>query len=122
MKRIPWYRSAWWLLLAGCCGWSSGAGQVIDPDNCWTCYDTRLHFVAGAAIDQAAAVAFKKPWQRVLVTAAIGAAYEAGQEAIARDAGVRGRGFGFGLKDLAADVLGALAREWVWSTIKKRRR
>lgn len=98
------------LLLSLCCVGIAG-GQVIDRDTCWTCRDSFEHFVGGAAVDQAAAIVWRKPWQRVTATAAIGVTFEIGQW----DAGG-----GIGLKDIACDIAGALAREAVWALIKRR--
>jgi hypothetical protein len=103
-------RSLW--LIAGllCAATSAGTAQQIDPDWCLTCRDSREHFAAGAGIDVAARIVLPRTrvWQRVLVVTAIGAAYEAGQ---ADAPGPRGRGYGFGPKDLLLDVAGALVTE-----------
>ncbi len=94
--------------------------QHIDPDWCWTCADSRQHFVAGAGIDVAAHIILPQThaWQRVLVTCTIGAAYEFGQEN--RSDG-SGPGYGFGPKDLALDCAGAATAELVWGLFRHHR-
>jgi hypothetical protein len=91
------------------------AAQRIDPDWCLTCKDSRLHFVAGAAVGVGARLVLPKakPWQRILVTATIGLAYELGQEGVARNEGLAGRGYGIGPKDLLLDVAGATLVELI---------
>lgn len=97
-----------------------GAAQFLDPDSCWTCPDSREHFAAGAALDLAARVPFRKAWQRVTATAVIGAVWEAAQWDAARGTDNAGKpGYGFSLKDLACDVAGALAVEGVALILKK---
>ena len=94
----------------------------LDPDTCWTCRDSREHFASGAALDVAAHLVLPrtKAWQRVVVVFALGAAYEAGQADIVRYTPYSGtRGFGFGLKDLALDVAGALVAEALWTSVKR---
>lgn len=108
------------LLVAAALALAPGAaraqGFTFDPDRCFTCRDSREHAAAGAAIDVAAQVVGwpKKPWQRVALVAAIGAVYEVGEEEGTRGTEYAGQpGYGFGLKDLACDVAGALVAELV---------
>lgn len=83
--------------------------QHIDPDWCLTCRDSQEHFAAGAGIQAATLLVFPRAglWRRLAITASIGAAYELGQVESAE----RGRGYGFGLKDLLCDLAGALVVE-----------
>lgn len=91
---------------------SQAEAQWLDPDSCWTCVDTREHFVGGAAVAIASRPVLKKAWQRVAATAVLGAVYEAGQWDAHRADGLNGqRGYGFGPKDLVADVAGAVVSE-----------
>lgn len=65
--------------------------------------DKLQHFVAGAGIEVVGKIIIPeaKPWQRVLVTTTIGAAYELGQSERDR----------FDVWDLTADFLGAIVIE-----------
>ena len=92
------------------------AAQRIDPDWCLTCRDSQEHFVAGAGVGIGARLILPKakPWQRILVTATIGLAYELGQEGVARNERLAGRGYGVGPKDLLLDLAGAVLVELVW--------
>jgi hypothetical protein len=96
----------------------SGAAQLLDPDTCWSCRDTYAHAVAGAGINLAVRSGIiaeswrTSPVKRVGLVLLIGAAYEGVETLAAWENGQLGeRGFGFGLKDLAADVAGALVVE-----------
>ena len=87
---------------------------VFDPDRCVTCTDTRDHALAGAGIDAGLQVVAAKfsPLARAGLVFVVGAAYEFGQESLVReDVRTRGPGYGFGVKDLLADVVGALVAE-----------
>ena len=96
--------------------------QHLDPDWCWTCVDSRQHFAAGVGIDVAAHILLPQThvWQRMLVTCAIGAAYEAGQAESGRNAS--GPGYGFGPKDLVLDCAGAATAELAWGLFHHRHR
>jgi hypothetical protein len=96
------------------------SAQRIDPDWCLTCRDSQEHFVAGAAVGVGARLILPqaKPWQRILVTATIGLAYELGQEGVARNERLQGRGYGIGPKDLLLDVAGAVLVELVWKRVR----
>ena len=101
------------------CGGTSQA-QRLDPDHCWTCNDSREHFAAGAAIDLAAHLIPKThAWQRVGLTCAIAAVWEAGQMDAAWRAHQSGPGYGFGLKDLAVGCAGAATSEAVLSFLTR---
>ena len=93
--------------------------QRLDPDTCLTCVDSRQHFAAGAGIDLASRLVAKRAWQRVAIVVAVGAAYEAGQMSAAADAGLKGPGYGFGLKDLALDAAGAVVAEGIVWLVRK---
>lgn len=82
--------------------------QRLDPDWCWGCRDSWEHVAAGAGVGVAAnwVLPRARPWQRVVVVAAVGAAYEFGQESA---------GGVFGPKDLICDVAGAVVVEVVAS-------
>lgn len=69
-------------------------------------WDKAEHFAAGAGINVAGLMILPKtkPWQRVLVTTTIGAAYELGQSERDR----------FDVWDLTADFLGAIVVEAIW--------
>jgi len=96
--------------------------QVLDPDYCWTCLDSRQHFAAGVVLDIAARGPYvakdwnNKAWKRVLLVAGVGATYEVMQYYEARQTGHLGQpGYGFGPKDLALDVAGAITTElFIW--------
>ena len=98
--------------------------QWLDPDDCWSCLDKRLHFVAGAAID----VAVRGPWitkswrnsalKRIMLTCAVGAAYEGVQMVEAWAENNSGPGYGFSPLDLAATCSGALGMEITVAAVK----
>lgn len=96
------------------------AAQFLDPDNCWTCADSRMHFAGGAVLDfgiNALPYRWRKGWgdkaiKRVAVVTIAGAIFEAGQyDAVRGTPNAGHRGYGFGLKDLGCDFLGAVAGE-----------
>jgi len=94
------------------------AAQVLDPDRCLTCADSWQHFAAGAALDVVVRGPYitdswrDTPIKRIAWVATIGAAYEGLQYFEARANGTLGQpGYGFSLKDLGFDVLGAVAVE-----------
>jgi hypothetical protein len=90
-----------------------------DPDRCLTCADTWAHAAAGMALDGLV----RGPWishgwrdtapKRLALVGVVAAAYEGTQWYEARVSGQRGRGYGFGLKDWAATVIGAVALEYL---------
>ena len=100
-------------------------GQLLDPDNCWTCSDSRQHFASGFLIDAGLHLFPKwglvnKPWKRVAVVAVVGAIYEAGQTDISYHQKVLGQpGYGFSLKDEALNIGGAVFSEIVIWGLKK---
>jgi len=101
--------------------------QFLDPDKCWTCSDTREHFAGGAILDLAVrgpwvAESFRnRLWKREAMVCTIGATYEALQYFEAKANNKLGeRGYGFSLKDLAADCLGALAMEGIIHITQKK--
>lgn len=107
------------LLFGKLCLASPVASQVFDPEPFapWRIGYQQQHIAAGAGLDLLARLPIlpkgmrDTPAKRVLLVAIIGITYEAGEEAVARDRGIRGNGFGFGLADLACDLLGAVAAE-----------
>lgn len=102
------------------------SSQVLDPEPFapWRIAYQQQHIAAGAALDVVAQLPIlprgmrDTPLKRVLLVTFVGIAYEAGEEAIARDRGIRGNGFGFGLADLACNLLGALAAETVAGALR----
>lgn len=89
--------------------------QRLDPDNCWTCRDSWEHFGSGAGLDIASRLTVPHhAWQRIGTVMLIGVVWESAQADVARTTNLYGRGFGFGLKDLACDALGALVGELLW--------
>lgn len=95
----------WFLLVCLLfCVPSVSRAQWLDPDNCWTCKDSREHFGAGAVLDlglQALPNSWQvsnKPWKRVALVALVGAVYEAGQADVAHSQGLLGH-----------------RRVWIWS-------
>lgn len=102
---------------------AAASAQYLDPDRCWTCSDSFQHAAAGAALDGAAIAVFPRwrPWQRALLTGVlIGGVFEAGQADAARHTGKLGQlGYGFGLKDWACDVAGALVLEGAWALARR---
>lgn len=117
----------WLLLLLGllCFSPSITNAQLLDPDTCWTCSDSKQHFASGFVIDAGLHLfpnwsLVNKPWKRVAVVAVIGAIYEAGQTDISYHQGVLGQpGYGFSLKDEALNIGGAIASEIVVWGLKK---
>jgi len=97
---------------------------VFDPDVCVTCPDTRGHALAGVGISVGLQTFTPKlsPLARIGVVFAVGVGYEFGQEAIVRESPAkRGPGYGFGVKDILADVAGALIAEGLgalWRQLK----
>jgi hypothetical protein len=99
---------------------------VLDPEPFapWRISYQRQHLAAGAGLDLAAQLPIlprgmrDTPFKRVLLVTFIGITYEAGEEAVARDRGIRGDGFGFGLADLACDVLGAVTMELIAKVLR----
>lgn len=93
----------------------------IDPDWCWTCKDSRQHFVAGASINVAAHIALPKlrAWHRILIVTAAATVYELGQGDRARQDGQVAPGYGFGPKDLILGVSGAISAEIVWAVLRR---
>lgn len=96
------------------------AAQLLDPDRCWSCKDSYYHAGAGAALDVAVRSGIiAKPWRsspvkRVALVLFVGAAYEGVETFAAWENHQLGqRGYGFGFKDLACDVAGAVALELV---------
>lgn len=93
------------------------AQQIIDPDYCWRCQDTKAHFAAGATLD----LLVRGPWvakswrdtplKRIALTTMVGASYEIVQAMESELKHQRGPGYGFSPKDLAADFAGAVATE-----------
>lgn len=103
--------------------------QILDPDRCWSCRDTYYHAVAGATLDVAVrsgviATSWRSsPVRRVALVFVVGAAYEGVETFSAWENHKLGtRGYGFGLKDLSADVGGAVLTELltaVWRAIRR---
>lgn len=94
------------------------SAQLLDPDRCWSCRDTYYHAAAGAGIDVAVRTGIiakswrSSPVRRVALVALVGAAYEGVETFSAWENHQLGhRGYGFGLKDLACDVGGAVVVE-----------
>lgn len=115
------------LVLLALCG-RPVAAQVLDPDRCWTCSDSRQHFAGGAVLDVGLHVLPKhwvKGWgdtpvRRVAVVTIVGAIFEAGQyDAVRGTPNAGQRGYGFGLKDLGCDLLGAVAGELLTALWRK---
>jgi hypothetical protein len=107
------------LALLGLLVAAPAAAQRLDPEPFapWRITYQQQHIAAGAGLDLLAQLPIlpkgmrDTPFKRVLLVTFIGITYEAGQETIVRDRDIRGDGFGFGLADLACDILGALAAE-----------
>jgi uncharacterized protein YfiM (DUF2279 family) len=99
--------------------WAAPASaQWLDPDRCLTCADTWAHAGAGAGVSLGTQLVLPRAGvvRRLLIVLAIGAAWECGQASATTQ---RGRGYGFGLKDLAADLVGALAAEVAVAVIRQ---
>ena len=118
----------WLLLSLGllCLSASTANAQWLDPDNCWTCSDSKQHFAAGAILNIAVRGPYvTKSWnntayKRILLVAGVGATYELLQYYEARQLGRLGKvGYGFSPKDLVLDVAGATATEVVIWGIRK---
>lgn len=92
------------------------AQRLLDPDTCWTCWDSVQHFGSGVAIDVGVHALFPKStvWQRLGFNVVVGVVWELAQADVARSANLSGPGHGFGFKDLAMDALGAIAGELLW--------
>lgn len=88
----------------------------VDPDWCLACSDSWQHFGSGVATDFGARLLFPRarPWQRLLLVTAIGVAWELAQADVAIRHDLRGRGDGFGPKDLLCDIAGGVLTELVW--------
>ena len=91
-------------------------GQWLDPDNCWTCQDSKQHFVSGALLDTGFHAIFPRTrfWERIGLVTLTGVVWEFAQADVARSANLHGVGCGFGFKDLALDMAGALVGEVLW--------
>lgn len=104
---------------------SIASSQWLDPDRNWN-KDQWEHFAAGTVLDVAVrgpwiAENFRnKSWKRVLLVTAVGVAYESLQLYETSNNGTVGKeGYGFGLLDLGAGILGAVALEYILGTLKK---
>lgn len=93
----------------------------IDHDACWTCWDSQQHFLSGAGIDVGFRALFPhtRTWHRIGFVSVVGFVWETAQADVAHSANLRGRGFGWGGKDFALDVLGAFAGEGLWQLGKR---
>lgn len=93
----------------------------VDPDWCWTCSDSQQHFVSSMGIDVGFHALFPKTtvWHRLGFSFVVGAVWELAQADVARSKQINGPGFGFGPKDLACDMLGALAGELLWAIARR---
>jgi hypothetical protein len=96
---------------------------VIDHDACWRCLDSYQHVAIGAAADLMASGPWfakgvrDRAWKRVALVTVAGILYETTQ-AFPSNKTPR-PGFGFGPKDLACDVVGAVLMEGVRWVIKQ---
>lgn len=105
---------------------TTSKAQWLDPDRCWTCKDSQQHFLAGAGLDLGLQIlpnswqVSNKPWKRVALVALVGAVYEAGQADVAHSQGLLGNpGYGFGLKDEACNIGGAVVSELLTWGLRK---
>ena len=105
-------------LLAALLATQPASGQFLDPDSDWSARDTYLHAAAGASIDLAVRSGIvAQSWRssaprRVVLVVLIGAAYEGVETLAAWENNQLGQpGYGFGLKDLVADLAGAVIAE-----------
>lgn len=115
-------RSAAWLalILLTVAARPAPAQAILDPDTCWTCRDTYQHAAAGGLVNiamhtQIIAPSWRKSFLgRMGLTLAVGATYEVVELVSAWENKTAGQtGYGFGLKDLVADLAGALVVEGV---------
>ena len=108
-------------LLYGC-GSAVSAHSLLDPDRCMLCRDKWEHAGSGAAVDiaiRAWPARQWQPWQRVAAVAVLGVAFEVGQVDDATTSNGRGKpGHGFSVRDLTADVVGAVVTEAVWTGLR----
>lgn len=105
---------------------STAQAQFLDPDRCWTCADSRQHMAGGALLD-AGLQSLPRSWtltntpgKRIALVAVAGMVYEAGQWDAHRGDGLNGHpGYGFGLKDAACNVIGAVVTEGLIALYRK---
>lgn len=105
----------------------SQSQQFFDPDYCWwSCLDSKQHFAAGGILNIAARGPYittswnNKAWKRVALVTGVGATYEFMQYYEAKQFGNLGKpGYGFGPKDLALDIAGAIVTEAIIGIGKK---
>lgn len=82
--------------------------KIFDPDRVLIAPDKAQHLASGALLANLMLAIGLSPLQTLAWSLAIGATYEMGQLDIAHSLGVAGTpGYGFGLLDLAMDMLGA---------------
>lgn len=102
----------------------SGQRFAFDPDHCFTCRDSEEHLALGAATALVMSGPWiaegwrKHAWQRVAMTTVLATAYELMGAFPAPDK--RGKnGYGFGGKDLALGVAGAVAFEGLRAVVRR---
>jgi hypothetical protein len=118
------------LVVLGVCAVPQRAlGQFLDPDTCWTCTDSFEHAAGGLLLTSGLQLVPRHwrtgwadtPGRRIVTVTVVGAVFELGQWDAARHTANAGqRGYGFGLKDLGCDLLGALVGEVVTGLLRHR--